>query len=487
MTRPYPFKWYTPAVLVGFTIATILFSVLNYASTGYTLQAAYLSDPQPTTWPGMDSWYKNWPSSLVGGNKPSCQPASIPIGSALFTNNSGLSWTVDGVGLLSNGTIKAMPSLVYQGEKLTDCELLMITISAYIAVEPGDPSRSEGIWQVQSEGKVYCLIHTPSLGSVQLNLTSTWSFWKYEIVDNLLSPSTPIFLERDDTYPSLSWGMKLLRSSYIRLQTPLLEVDVEDGIPLADVNYTGVSMTFVRDSDAEITDIKSRQFFHIFPKVRKNSHRSDIQHWEGLGTTSKGSFLVEDAVALNLTPKIWLEADNLSKAFLSTMWTDLGQVTTAPNILSDPELLKVFTQYSATPYRDEVLPSGDHISSTENDTLLGVRPSVLTTNYLCQVPRRKPWGTLIIAILVADLVLLRALWTVVTFVATYFAKRRDPLANTCETCARSLREVAESSDEQSSSPPGGSALELEHLNADSSLSRLSRNSSVDESLGSRTH
>jgi hypothetical protein len=58
LTRPYPFKWYTPAVLAGFTIATIIFSVLNYASTGYTLQAAYLPDPRPTSWPGMDSWYK---------------------------------------------------------------------------------------------------------------------------------------------------------------------------------------------------------------------------------------------------------------------------------------------------------------------------------------------------------------------------------------------------------------------------------------------
>jgi hypothetical protein len=45
LTRTYPFKWYTSAVLVGFTIATILFSVLKYAANGYTLQAAYLSVP----------------------------------------------------------------------------------------------------------------------------------------------------------------------------------------------------------------------------------------------------------------------------------------------------------------------------------------------------------------------------------------------------------------------------------------------------------
>lgn len=63
------------------------------------------------------------------------------------------------------------------------------------------------------------------------------------------------------------------------------------------------------------------------------------------------------------------------------------------------------------------------------------------------MPRRKPWASLIIAILVADLVFLRTLWAVVTMVSTYFTKRQDPLANTCETCARSLQQVAEPSHE----------------------------------------
>lgn len=464
LTRPYPFKWYTPAVLAGFTIATILFSVLNYASNGYTLQAAYLSDPRPTSWPGMDSWYRNWPASLVGGNKPSCQPASIPIGSTLFTNNSALPWTVDDVGLLSNGTIQATPSLVYQGEKLTDCELLMITLSTSVPVEPGDPTGSSGWWQTKLEGKVCCRVHTPSLGSIQLNLTSTWSQTKYEMRDRMLQPTIRRFLGRDDTYLSLAWAEDLIALSYSGFVNKLV------GIGLREVNYTGVSMRFMSDSKWTTPDIRSRQYFSIGVEVRGNSYQSDEPQWIKLNQSQ--GFLVEDAVAMNLTPNIWTQADDISKVFLSTMLTDLGQVSATPNILSDPELLEIFTE-------------GDFKASPENDTLLGVRPSVLATNYLCQVPRRKPWGSLIISILVADLVLLRALWTVVTFVSTYFAKQRDPLANTCETCARSLREVAESSDEQSS-PAGGSALELERLNGGSTRSGLSRSSSLNESLGSRS-
>lgn len=289
------------------------------------------------------------------------------------------------------------------------------------------------------------------------------------------------FPGRDDTYFSLVWGETLLRLSYVYLGRQLAG-DVLVG--LQNVDYTGVSMKFLRGNALVTPDIRDRQFFRIIFEVRSDSNYSDVPQWEMFNKSSY--FRFEDAVAMNVTPNIWTQTDDLSKAFLSTMWTDLGQVSTTPNILCDPELLHHFTAGDPEPDLFQVWPEDIYEPSPENDTLLGVRPSVLATNYLCQVSRRKPWGSLIKSILVADLVLLRALWTVVTLVSTYFAKRRDPLANTCETCARSLREVAESIDEQSS-PTGGSALELEQLNGGSSRSRLSRNSSLNESLGSRPH
>jgi hypothetical protein len=378
-----------------------------------------------------------------------------------------------------------MPSLVYQGEELTDCELAMITISTYIPVEPADPNRSSGKWQVELEGKVYYRVYTPSLGSLQLNLTSTWSIFKQEIRGGILYLNNRLFLGRDDTYLSLSWAETLFSLSSAKLWAHFRRMEM---FRLHDVNYTGVSMAFVQhaESTTTTTEIKNRQFFDISVEVRNNSRHNDVQTWGYLNTGSRG-FLVEDAVAMKLTPNIWRKADDLSKAFLSTMWTDLGQVSATPNIFSDLELLQYYSQQRFRDVSiDNALPNGTYEASPENNARLGVRSSVLATNYLCQVPRRKPWGSLIIAILVADLVLLRALWTVVTFVSTHFAKRRDPLANTCETCARSLREKVESSDEQSY-PAGGSALELEHLNSGSSLPVRSRSSSLNESLGSRRH
>ncbi|KAM0713345.1 hypothetical protein Q7P35_000797 [Cladosporium inversicolor] len=363
----------------------------------------------------------------------------------------------------------------------------MITMSVYVAVEPREPTRAAGRWQIEVEGKVYCRVHTPSVGSMQLNLTSTISFRQYEIHGARLSTRTRLFLGRDDTYFSLLWAESLLWESYAQLVVPLYNIEVDGG--QLDVNHTGVSMSFTRysKSTSTTTDIKSRKFFETISQVRGNLRYNGVQYWEQFLTDVWARrFVPEDNVTSNLTPNIWLQADDMSKAFVSTMWTDLGQVTAKPNIFSDPELLRYFTKDDFVPHLDAALPDGGYIPSPENDTLLDVRPSVLATNYLYQVPRRKPWGSLVISILVADLVLLRARWTFVTFVSTYFAKRRDPLANACETCARSLQgEVAVPGGEQSS-PAGGSALELQQLNGGSSLSELSRSSSLNESPGSRS-
>ncbi len=35
ISRPYPFRWFTPVVFVGGAIALVLFSLLNLVSTGY--------------------------------------------------------------------------------------------------------------------------------------------------------------------------------------------------------------------------------------------------------------------------------------------------------------------------------------------------------------------------------------------------------------------------------------------------------------------
>lgn len=48
ITRPYPLKWFTPAAIIGGLIATVLFTLLNFASNGYLLVVESSLNPNVT-------------------------------------------------------------------------------------------------------------------------------------------------------------------------------------------------------------------------------------------------------------------------------------------------------------------------------------------------------------------------------------------------------------------------------------------------------
>lgn len=62
---------------------------------------------------------------------------------------------------------------------------------------------------------------------------------------------------------------------------------------------------------------------------------------------------------------------------------------------------------------------------------LAVLPSTIYSQYLCQVAQLKPPLSLIVAILVADLVFLRALWSLTTAATTWMVERNDASAMHC--------------------------------------------------------
>jgi hypothetical protein len=73
-----------------------------------------------------------------------------------------------------------------------------------------------------------------------------------------------------------------------------------------------------------------------------------------------------------------------------------------------------------------------------NTSVPYVNSSVISTQYLCQVPKLKSKGSLVVSIIVADLVFLQALWTVFTRIVTFFLERRHPEAKYCPRCAAQL-------------------------------------------------
>jgi len=48
ITKPYPYRWFTPVTVVGGIILSVLFSLVNLAANGYYMRTIYTNDPNTT-------------------------------------------------------------------------------------------------------------------------------------------------------------------------------------------------------------------------------------------------------------------------------------------------------------------------------------------------------------------------------------------------------------------------------------------------------
>jgi hypothetical protein len=153
-----------------------------------------------------------------------------------------------------------------------------------------------------------------------------------------------------------------------------------------------------------------------------------------------------------------INLDGLAKSLYSIILTDLGQ-SVESNILAFPQRTIDFAnktiqigrteenssyacQWGSMVYLNISFfdPCDPPLEPTAFYKWAGtgvpyVNSSVISTQYLCQVPKLKSKGSLIISIIVADLVFLQALWVVFTWIVTFFLEHRHPEAKYCPGCA----------------------------------------------------
>lgn len=48
ITKPYPFRWFTPVTIVVGVILTVIFTLVNLASSGFYMKTIYTDDPNGT-------------------------------------------------------------------------------------------------------------------------------------------------------------------------------------------------------------------------------------------------------------------------------------------------------------------------------------------------------------------------------------------------------------------------------------------------------
>lgn len=151
----------------------------------------------------------------------------------------------------------------------------------------------------------------------------------------------------------------------------------------------------------------------------------------GVSFLAVGTNLTSNLSSAKTTPNVWIAADSLAKSFYSTILVDLGQVTASSNILTNATSLQYFSQnikFMQTQIVNAIPgPANDSYDALEAQTgPLTTTPAVIATKYLCQVPKRKSPGTLFVSILIADLVLLQALWKILNFCTTAWLTKKDP-------------------------------------------------------------
>jgi len=459
ITRPYPFRWVTPVVASGAAVALVLFSMLNFVSSGYTLVSEYSTNPNATT----QHWLDKWPSSLRSKIRPTCPPSAIPINSRLYMNNTALQYDLNAVRPLDSGIV-SLPSLVYSNNPLVDCRVQSIQMTFEML---GRTANQMAItpWGLDVQGIVNCIVHGPN-GAVNITLNTNYNFL----------PSTMStyggqyeFPGRNATHSaSLWWGESLLSFYYLH---------VIDNLTDAAGDQNKMSLYLTRNENAT-NNLEDKNYFTILERDMtiyansgtrmnpgsKEPHDGITQFSDPFTTGFRGliartgwiraeNSTLPNLIAKTTGPNIWPIVDRLAKSFESTILTDLGQVNVQPNVLVNPQLLQAYSSdfaawTRARDYNWHGIPATTDYQSLQHTTgPLVVNPSTLAINYLCQIPRRKPAGDLIISVLVADLVFLQALWLTFTLCMGYWMKWKDDESDHCLGCLQRMGQVQGTSEQ----------------------------------------
>ncbi|KAK4446417.1 hypothetical protein QBC34DRAFT_150230 [Podospora aff. communis PSN243] len=413
LEKPYPFRWFTPAVFTGGFIALALASFLSVATQGYETVSVYTSNPNATA---GDSIFANWPSFLTVNTKPICAPTPISYGTEFLTNNTAFSYTVRGI---THSTDSAQPaslvgSFPYQNNPIQNCTIAAIDIQLE-NVHRDAIQIARGDWGAALTGHIYCIVDTPT-GRANLSLVTVYD----------LNPANrvPQFVTRpnETRQASLYAGQSLLGWHAANLTEDMQHANKR--YPPADQVFKG-SLTFGRR--AGVTDVTSLDYFSVnhcfFPTFNGTTGGKDAVYY--CKDIDSVDALAKSPLERGLMPDIWLSADGAAKMFYWVVMTDLGQMNAGPNPLAERDLMAHFIR---------IYPEGSKQNRLgARPELLGVSPAVVTTTYLCQVPRLKSTGTLLVAVLVNDIVILAALWRLFVLLVGYFLLKPDMMV--CEGCS----------------------------------------------------
>lgn len=434
-----------------------MFSVINFATTGFYLKTIYTTSPNETI--AEQHWYTKAPWTWSDKLKATCQAQNLPIGYQFFTTNLGLSYTLDSVTQYNKATNQTvhLPSLPYLNQTLEDCQIDQVVL--YMRKNDQSENGHSAWWSwgdSTGAATAHCTVST-AVGLVNASFAATYSSspkqYSYVIQDNYTEQS------------SMWWGTRLLNlywSSTLFQMAGALYPDLDNTNWTTTPIWTKGQITFTPN---KTDDIKAYEFFNLQyyfiagdSSIRNyaDPDLSNMYNYDGLAYTGP------------LT-----EGLSWAKVMTSTILTDLGQ-SKLPNLLLDEKLLQWILQYPDDEIRQGLDPySCDYendgncyqdwvnfggiaapgvnpdVSQDQQKPMnqsydaykslmgpLGTKKTTIFSQYACSIPVRKDGGTLFLSILIADLVFLQALWAILTLVAGAIVSKSDGYAMACQTHVR---------------------------------------------------
>ena len=326
LSRPYPFVWFTPVVVLGTVIGLVIFSIINFASTGYTSVVEYSKNPNVTT---SQAWFQDWPSLMTSKVRPTCQSANIPLNTKLLTNNTALTYTLTEVRRDTDGDRSYLPSLVYFNNPLLNCTVdgIQLDIGQFGRTAAQIAMATYGL---DANANVVCKVETEASGNLMVNLTANY---------NLVPGTASIwggqyrFQGRDRSKAaSLYWGESLLSVMWAQTAWHMTNHTGQVGRrgyveilgnewpgSAAPNGITDLTMFFMVN---DTSSIQALTFFELDWRLTSGNVFNDK---DTLGTWMDPSFSsIASLSEQRIYPDTWISGDAFAKAFYSTILVDLG-------------------------------------------------------------------------------------------------------------------------------------------------------------------
>lgn len=433
LARPYPYRWFTWVVGLGGVIAIVLFSVLNLAANGYTLDVVYTTDPNGTL--AENQWFQKAPWTLMAKVEASCQSQGLALTTQLFTTQLGLTYQLANVwSYADDGNVIISPSLTYLNNTLNNCSVNNILIDARNSNSVGNSPY--WAWKATTISAVAtCSVYN---GDAHSYFNMTVQFEARPVTESAydkgaigVSLQSTGFLHLDQKSKAcLWWGQQLLYMWYY--------------------NVLSVLGNYASDEDSTTSNTISYMRLYMLPTGKEDITNYDffnITGWFYMGDGGLHSMQDGTQYGVPLSPVLYdadvgFQMHHFATVFYSTILADLGQPN-GSNVLTDTDLIQ---QYILAGWDNFALTGSDPSMSEQQllDQLkatsgpLFIKPSTFNSQYICQVPRRRAIGSVFIAVLVADIVFLQALFSVLTWTTTWWLDHTDHESNFCEGCKKYL-------------------------------------------------